>query len=122
MRAVVDGVEKVAGKIEMELFAFWSENPGRDLLQAFMASTLIRNLRLKVAMTLEQILTLLRSADLSRLHRIELWAQGFNSFKVDAILENLQHATNLSRLYLYSANITEEQKGRMTAKGVSLFR
>ena len=114
-------------KVELERFTFWPEMPTPsltlpegNLLQAFVASTSIGDLRLKVAMTLEQTLSLLRSLDFSLLHRLELRAKGFDSSKVDAILESLQRAKKLDPLNLIDTNITDEQKSRMNARGVSL--
>jgi endonuclease IV len=54
------------------------------------------------------------------LQTLHLWAEGFDSVKVDAILNSLQHFTKLDYLRLWHANITKEQKKRMNAKGVNL--
>ncbi|KAF9353774.1 hypothetical protein BGX34_011390 [Mortierella sp. NVP85] len=129
MRVLVDGVTKMSEKVELERFLFWREGgdgtltlPEGDLLQTFVALASIEKLELYVDMALEQMLSLLRSADFSRMHHLELSAGSFDSFQVDAILESLHHATNLRRLCLWYANITEEQKGRMNAKGVHFSR
>ncbi|KAK3817457.1 MAG: hypothetical protein J3Q66DRAFT_440227 [Benniella sp.] len=128
MRALVDGVTKMSEKVELDKFWFgcdeWGTRlnlPGGDLLQTFVASTSIWDLGLKVSMTLEQILSLLRSTDFSRLGRLDLWVKGFDSVKVDAILNGLQHATRLECLELRGTNITREQYKRMNARGVSLI-
>jgi hypothetical protein len=71
-------------------------------------------------MTLEQLISLLKSMDFSRLWRLVVWAGGFDSVKVDTILDGLQHATELKDLDLIRANITDEQKRRMESKGVDL--
>jgi len=125
MRALVDGVTKMSEKVGLNQFQFWSETrdtllslPEGDLLQTFVASTSIRYLRLEVTMTLEQILSLLRSADVSRMYRLDLWAKDFDSAKVNAILDGLQRVKKLRVLYLLYANITYEQKSRMKARGV----
>ncbi|KAF9347853.1 hypothetical protein BGX34_002844 [Mortierella sp. NVP85] len=126
MRALVDGVTKMSEKIELEKFLFWTATfglltlPEGDILQSFVASTSIERIELGVIMTLEQIFSLLRSVDVSRLHHLEFWAGGFDSVEVDAILDGLQHATKLRELHLIQATLTEEQKNRMEAKGVSL--
>jgi len=128
MRILVDGVTKMSEKVELDIFSFLSEAqdnpltlPEGDLLQTFVASTSIERLLLQVNMTLEQILSLLRSADVTRMYSLTLWAKGFDSVKVDAILDGLQHAKKLRRLVLRQSNIAEEQRSRMEAKGVSLI-
>jgi len=127
MRILVDGVTKMSEKVELESFVFEPESwfpltlPEGDLLQTFVASTSIENLHLSVAMmTLEQILSLCRSTDVSRLESLKLCTGGFDSVKVDAILGGLQHAMKLKKLHLFGAYITDEQKSQMNAKGVSL--
>jgi hypothetical protein len=127
MRTLVDGVTKMSEKVGLEAFCFMGETwvppltlPEGDLLRTFVAAVSIKRLWLRVYMTLEQILSLLRLTDFSRLETLVLWAGGFDSVKVDAILDGLQHATKLKGLELPGANITEEQKRRMEAKGVTL--
>jgi len=127
MRALVDGVTKMSEKVELDWFRFTSEEwntpvtlPEGDLLQTFVAATSIEWLILNVDMTLEQILSLLRSTDFSRLERLKLWTEGFDPVKVDAIIGGLLHATSLKKLILHGANITAEQKSQMKAKGVAL--
>jgi len=120
MRILVDGVAKMSEKVELDWFGFGGESldtpvtlPEEDLLNAFVASTSIKTLCLRVDMTLEQILSLLKSTDFSRLESLVLCAEGFDSVKVDAILDGLQHATKLKGLELPGANITDEQKQRI---------
>jgi len=127
MRVLVDGVTKTSEKVGLETFVFGGETddapltlPEGDLLQAFVAAISISRLELKVTMTLQQMLSLLRSADFSRVCTLELCAEGFDSYKVDAILDNLRHATKLKYLYLSKVNTTGEQMRRMKAKGVKL--
>ncbi|KAF9360109.1 hypothetical protein BGX34_007955 [Mortierella sp. NVP85] len=127
MRVLVDGVKKMSEKVKLERFKFWTESwcipvilPEGDLLQVFVASTSIQWLELRVDMTLEHILSLLRSVDFSRMHHLELWAEGFDSVKVDAILDGLQHAKDLRKLHLIQADFTDEQRRRMSMKGISL--
>jgi len=128
MRALVDGVTKMSVKVGLDEFVFSSgcstfvNMPEGDLLQAFVASTSIKELSLLVEMTLEQILLLLRSTDFSRLERLVLWAKGLDSVKVGAILDCLQDAMKLGTLRLLHANILEKQKRRMKLKGISLKR
>jgi hypothetical protein len=115
-------------KVGLDEFVFSSgcstfvNMPEGDLLQAFVASTSIKELSLLVEMTLEQILLLLRSTDFSRLERLVLWAKGLDSVKVGAILDCLQDAMKLGTLRLLHANILEKQKRRMKLKGISLKR
>ena len=125
MRTLVDGVTKMSEKVELDQFLFGGETwdpltlPEGDLLRTFVASTSFKELYLLVDMTPEQTLSLLRSADVSRLRDLILWAESFDSVQVDAILDELQHATNLRYLLLVGASATNEQKRRMKAKGVS---
>ncbi|KAF9347300.1 hypothetical protein BGX34_003251 [Mortierella sp. NVP85] len=74
----------------------------------------------EVAMTLERMFLLFKSADFSRLGYLGMWRKGFNSAKVGVILDGLRHTTRLDTLCLKGANITEEQSRRMKAKGVNL--
>ncbi|KAF9345136.1 hypothetical protein BGX34_005005, partial [Mortierella sp. NVP85] len=126
MRVLVDGVTKMSEKVELERFLFWSETdtpltlPEGDLLQAFVASMALRDLQLEAAIPLERILSLCRSTDVSELGTFKLSTDGIDSVKVDAILDSLQHATNLRHLHLAKANITKEQYDRMKAKGITL--
>ncbi|KAF9365053.1 hypothetical protein BGX34_011542 [Mortierella sp. NVP85] len=130
MRVLVDGVKKMSGKVNLKTFRLYSDwsteagalsMPQGDLLQDFIALLSTQWLVLKVAMTLEQLLSLLRLIDFSRLRALHLWTRGFDSAKVDAILDGLRHATKLEKLSLCSANITDEQRKRVSAKGVSLI-
>ena len=112
-------------KVELGVFLFASETdtpvPEGDLLRTFVASTSFKELYLLVDMTLEQILSLLKLTDFSRLERLNLWARGFDSVKVDAVIDGVGHATKLSVLELEHANITDEQKSRMESKGINLI-
>jgi len=128
MRALVDGVTKMSEKVELEQFQFGAETwdtpltlPEGNILQAFVASTSIKQLLLHVDMTLEQILSLLKLTDFSRMYSLELWAGGFDSVQVDAILNAVQHSTVLRHLWLRCANITREQIERMKAQRVDLL-
>ncbi|KAF9344925.1 hypothetical protein BGX34_005205 [Mortierella sp. NVP85] len=126
MRTLVEGVTRMTGRAGLEGFWFYSETetllvvPQGDLLQTFIASTSLRFLALNVDMTLEQVLVLLRSADVSRLEYLALWTKGFDSAKVDSILDGLRHATKLKTVRLLRTSITIGQKNRMKAVGVTL--
>jgi hypothetical protein len=129
MKALVDGVKNVSGKVRMERFELWSERDdpiivtvrqGDDFLQDFLASTSLRVLALGVDMTLEQVLSVVRSTDVSRLENMFLWTRGLDSVKVDTLLDSLQHAAKLEDLTLRGAHITVEQKERMKTKGITL--
>ncbi|KAF9350266.1 hypothetical protein BGX34_001315 [Mortierella sp. NVP85] len=126
MRTLVDSLKKVSGRVGLEWFQFRSDNdfpltlPQDNRLQAFAASSSLKYLQLEVDMTLEQMLSLFRLADFSRLRYLGLWAQGFDAIKVDAILNGLQRATALKKLCLFQANITSEQIYRMETKGLAL--
>ena len=121
MRVLVDGVKKMSEKVELDTFTILSEAddgafltlPGEDLLGVFLASTLIKRLELYVDMAQDQIFSLLQSADISQLQHFELWAKGFDSVQVDAILDGLHHAKKLRRLHLIDATITSQQQIRM---------
>jgi hypothetical protein len=127
MRALVDGVQNASGNVELVTFCFRSETnapltlPQEQLLQTFIASMSLKRLALAVDMTLEQMLSLFRSMDVSKLQTLDLWVKGFDSVKVDFILDGLQHASSLIALALHHANLTQEQKRHMLAKGVLLY-
>ena len=128
MKALVDGVKKTLGGVEMEEFMLCSESDYHDplaipqdgYLSAFVASTSLKKLTLDVFMTLEQVLSLLSSVDFSRMQELRLSTRSFDSAKVDAILDSIQQAKELRYVGLWRAAITEKQKERMKAKGVTL--
>ena len=127
MRTLVDGVTKMSEKVELDVFEFNGDAwftlltlPEGDLLQTFVASISIKDLRLYVDMTLEQILSLCRSTDVSRLERLKLYTGRFDSVKVDAVIDGVGHATRLRELELEYAKITDEQKSRMKSRGITL--
>ena len=127
MRALVDGAEKLPGRIQLEDFSFQSEvdsaplsMPQGGLLEAFLSSTLLKTFQVGVLMNLEQTLSLLGLIDLSRMQRLCLRPEYFDSTKVEALLECLQHATELRYVGLRAAFIADKQKERMEAKGVQL--
>jgi hypothetical protein len=128
MRTLVDGVTKMSEKVELDEFVFGGETwiptplslPEGDLLQTFVAAVSFKQLVLHVGMTLEQILSILKSTDFSRLEMLLLWARGFDSVKVDAIIDGVGHATKLSVLELSHATFTDEQERRMGLRGITL--
>ncbi|KAF9365054.1 hypothetical protein BGX34_011543 [Mortierella sp. NVP85] len=130
MRVLVDGVMKVSGKVDLEKFRLVTDYslsddaplsmPQGDLLHAFIASLSLECLALKVSLILEQILSLLRLTNVSRLKNLYLWTKGFDSVKVEAILDALRHASRLKILGLRYAGITKEQLEWMKEKGCLL--
>jgi hypothetical protein len=130
MRALVDVVTKMSEKVFLDRFRFGSGNwpytpltlvEGHHLLQTFVVALRPpEELTLHVDMTLEQILLLLKSTDISRLDILVLWAKDFDSVKVDAILEGVGHCKHMRVLHLMHANITDEQIRRMKSKGTAL--
>ena len=124
MRVLLGGVKKMSGHLSsLKNIWFLSDSDApltldQGNLQALIAATSIEELALQVAMTLEQMISLLRSVDVSQLKSLTLWAKGFDSVKVGAILDSLRHATKLEELFLHGANATNEQKQRMAAKGI----
>ncbi|KAK3817432.1 MAG: hypothetical protein J3Q66DRAFT_388026 [Benniella sp.] len=130
MRALVDGAKKLPGRIQLEEFTltagFWRQGgdflpvPKDGLLPAFLSSTSLKKLQLSVSMTLEETLSLLRLVDLSQMQRLSLYADGFDQVEVDALLDCLQHASELRYIFLPHAKITNEQKEEMKARGIQL--
>ncbi|KAF9356180.1 hypothetical protein BGX34_010070 [Mortierella sp. NVP85] len=120
MKALVEGVKKMPEKVDLDMCRFIfdcdshsdtpSPMPQGDLLQDFIASTSLDVLRLELEMTVELALSLFRLADFSRLRFLTLWARGFGSVDVEAILDGLQHATKLNTLTLLYADITGDQQ------------
>jgi hypothetical protein len=70
-----------------------------DLLKAFLASTSLEVLVLEVILSIEQILSLFRSADFPQLKRLRLCAKGFTTSNVEAIIRSLQY------IYLASGDL-----------------
>jgi hypothetical protein len=132
LKAVVNGMEMVSGRIEMDHFELHYEashflgppNPlstaQEQLLISLVASISLKHLQLDMTMTLCQVISLLKSANLSRLEHIILFCSSFTSSDVDIVLGKLQHATNLSGITLDECNVTNEQIERMKAKGIAL--
>jgi len=129
MMTLVDSLKKVSGRVGLEWFQLCSDNdfsltlPQDNLLQAFAGSTSLKYLQLEVDMTLEQMLSLFKSADFSRLHYLGLWAQGFDADKVDAILAGLQQHANssekgvpISSQHHERPDISDEGKGTCSGR------
>jgi len=128
MRVLVDGMKKMSGRTNLEEFCFGNTenspltNPGEGLLLAFLSSTPFRKLQLGLYIPLEEILDLLPSIDFSRMQELRLWALDVNSGKVNAILESLQHATELRFIGLWQAKINDSLQAKMKAKGIRLSK
>ncbi|KAF9353879.1 hypothetical protein BGX34_011307 [Mortierella sp. NVP85] len=128
MKALIDGAKKLPDGPQLEAFKFYGLNQRQDslftseqgLLQAFLSSTSVKVLRLKMGMTPEQMLSLLSVVDFSRTQELCLWPEGFDFADVDVLLNGLEHATELRYIGLKLARITDEQKERMKARGVRL--
>lgn len=126
IKSLGDGTTKIAGGVELEEFEFFSDTrdplsmPQDGPLSTFLSTRSFKKLQLMVAMELEHVLSLFKSADLSRLEELHLWADGFETAKVDELLNVLQDAKELQHINLYQANITEEQMGRMKEKNKTL--
>jgi len=128
MRALVNGAKKMSGRIELDEFSIHSEDDRNDfssisqygLLSEFLSSTSLRKLWLEAHMSEEQVFSILTSGDLSRMQGLRLLTQGFDSAGVNAILDCIEHATELQHIHLRYATVTDEQKERMKAKGIQL--
>lgn len=60
-------------------------------------------------MTFKQTLSLFGPANFSQWQHLTLWCKGFNSTKVGAILDGLEHATELQTVVLDKASVMNEQ-------------
>ncbi|KAF9349648.1 hypothetical protein BGX34_001677, partial [Mortierella sp. NVP85] len=123
LKAIVDGTEKLSGRVEVERFELYYETPRRilsiaqeQLLRLFVASTPLKHLHLDVLMSLEQVLSLISSANTSQLQHLAMVCKDFKYTEVEVILDKLQHATELQTLYLFGATITTQQIWRMKRK------
>jgi hypothetical protein len=127
LKAVVDGIVKSSGRAELEHLDLSHYDTRRilpiaqeRLLQSLVASTSLKNLRLNLSMTVDQVLSLLKSPNIFRLRHFTLRRSNCESTEVDAILDTLQHAVELQTITLPKANITEEQIRRMKERGITL--
>jgi len=127
MKALADSA-KASRKIELEEFSLLPEfgsydqlsMPRNGLLSEFVASTLLRKLTLEVLMTDEEVLSLIRSADFSRLQELRLVTKEFKSTSMDAMLDSVQNLAKLRFIGIIGATVTDEQKRRMKTKGITL--
>jgi hypothetical protein len=124
LRALANGVKRVSGTPVLDEFRLYQDS--NDLLpeideplQVFVASISLIELQLEVDMTFQQVHSLVKSVDVSRLVILNLRAKGFCSTEVDTILDRLQCA-KLLILCLRGAKIVNEQRERMEVKGTSL--
>ncbi|KAF9173558.1 hypothetical protein BGX21_004015 [Mortierella sp. AD011] len=92
-----------------------------DLLRSTISSLSVKHLALSMIISLDQVLGLFKSADFSRLEYFSLSIGFLDRVKVQIILDSLQHATELRTIDLYCADITNEQKEQMFAKGIKLL-
>lgn len=120
MRDLFNGIIEEPGLDITSVYLLPLSTSQVGLLEAFLASTSLEVLVLEVIMTLEQILSLFKSADFSRLNRLRLWAKGFTTAQVDTIITGLQHTRNLEILELGYTPITTDQVERMKMRGVIL--
>ncbi|KAF9354556.1 hypothetical protein BGX34_010945 [Mortierella sp. NVP85] len=131
LKALVDGLGMLSGRVEMDRFELQHVTPRRllpiaqdQLLRSFVASTSLKQLLLHVLMTPNQIFSLLKTTNLSLLEQLSLLCEGFKSTEVDSILDKLQHARSLRCISVGNCDITEEQEVKAKAKGftLSVFR
>ncbi|KAI8345123.1 hypothetical protein B0O80DRAFT_475482 [Mortierella sp. GBAus27b] len=128
MEALLEGIvrAKVSGKLELKGFKLGCtdkkgvQEDEQDWLQLFLSETMLVHLDLWISLDRDQIIALVGSIDASRLQSLELRADRFNEDDVEAILESVEHATDLQKLKLYHAEIAKEQKERMRRKGIIL--
>ncbi|KAI8358990.1 hypothetical protein B0O80DRAFT_485021 [Mortierella sp. GBAus27b] len=126
MRALVEGRNKWNGPVELDEFDLGSSSyptvsaEQAEDLRSFVASTSIKKLKLWLHMTLSDMESVLRAADVSRLEVIEPKANGYTDDEVDGVYDCLADAHCLRRVFLYSYYPTQEQKERMRKRGVKL--
>ncbi|KAF9363956.1 hypothetical protein BGX34_002936 [Mortierella sp. NVP85] len=127
MKALVDSA-KASRKIELEEFSLLPEfgsydqlsMPRNGHLSEFVAITSLRKLTLEVLMTDEEVLSLIKSADFSRLQELRLVTKEFRSTSMDAMLDSVQNLAELRFIGIIGATVTDEQKKRMKTKGITL--
>ncbi|KAF9361815.1 hypothetical protein BGX34_006915 [Mortierella sp. NVP85] len=127
LKTVVHGIEKLSRRTQAERFELYHEAPRRFMpigqeqpLRSFVASASLRHLRLEVLLAFEQIISLVGSLNVSRLLYLFLMCEDLNSTEVEAIMDKLQHATELRTVILWKAKMLDEQRERMKAKGATL--
>ncbi|KAI8359021.1 hypothetical protein B0O80DRAFT_424012 [Mortierella sp. GBAus27b] len=127
MQVLLDGIKDGPGKQLLYNFALHSDcseqvtDQTHGLLQSFLKSISLRKeLCLHVTLTVDQICTLLKSMDLSKVRCLSIRAKGFGMAQVEVILKSLEHAAKLRKVTLLGANHTAGQRKRMEAKGIQL--
>ncbi|KAI8358864.1 hypothetical protein B0O80DRAFT_442362 [Mortierella sp. GBAus27b] len=125
-KALLGGMEKVASeRLELEFFHLYSGSgeisvDEQNLLRSFISSMAFRRLRLNIPLDPGQAVELMRLVDMSRLQKLWLSMQGSDSSDVQKILDSLQHATEIQTMLLEYADITEDQREMIKAKGITL--
>jgi len=132
MKTLVEGVKNMPVRVQLETFELQSQSdtslydplpmPWNDYLPSFLSSIPLKKLQLGVTMTHEHLLSVLKSVDFSRMQDLCLYTKGYDSVKVDALLDSVQHATVLRFIGLWDTHITDEQTERMGKKRISLSR
>ncbi|KAF9345416.1 hypothetical protein BGX34_004786 [Mortierella sp. NVP85] len=126
LKIVVDEIEKLLGGTQMDRFVLRYSNSRpnlpsaqEQLLRSFVASTSLKHLRLDVPMSLQQVLSIIGSANLSQIQSINLQANDFNTDDVKLVLNSLGHATELRAIVLGGASIGDQIE-LMAEKGIAL--
>ncbi|KAG0221996.1 hypothetical protein BGX31_009414 [Mortierella sp. GBA43] len=126
MKALVEGRHKWKGPVELEFFQFLTlssetvSSEMKGLLWSFVKSTSIKTLSLFVQMAPSALVSVVKTADVSRLEEIELRVSGYSKSQVDAVLDSLANADKLQKVKLWSCSPTQEQVQRMQDRGVTL--
>ncbi|KAI8358969.1 hypothetical protein B0O80DRAFT_495612 [Mortierella sp. GBAus27b] len=126
MKALVDGKNMVDGSVGLEFFGINSSCANTALaeqaalLKSFVATVSLKTFELNVPMTLTDIRTLLKTADVSRLEELRVWTKGYLSEQVGGVLDCLANAHNLRRVVLISNVPTQDEIRNMRAKGITL--
>ncbi|KAF8939093.1 hypothetical protein BGZ58_010662 [Dissophora ornata] len=123
MKVLVDSMEKVPQRIELEHFAYRLQDVSAtqlELLRQVVSLLSLKHLDLRVRMTNVKALALLGSVDFSHMQYFGLGAKRWSSSVAQMILDALQNATQLQTIVLDGADITKEQKEQMYTKGIEL--
>jgi hypothetical protein len=126
LKIVVDEITKLSGRTQMDRFVlrYRSSRPSlppaqEQLLRSFVALTPFKHLHLDVPMSLEQVLSILGSANLSQMQSINLQTNDFDTNNVELVLNNLGHGTELRAILLRGA-IIKDHIEPMAEKGIAL--
>ena len=120
--------QETPGKVNLEKFWLLNETydslpkAADEYLSTFVERVSLKELRLGACMTFEQVHSLAKSIDVSRLQRLYISTKNMDTTSVDGILTELQHAKEMRILRLGRANIAEEQMQQMKEKGITLAR